>query len=107
MDAYSPRLLDLGLGAMIGKGKLSNETRLAVARNGAVYFAAVGGAGALLSRRIKSAELIAWPELGAEAVMRLVVEDFPAVVAIDGTGRDIYETGPREYLLAASAESGA
>jgi fumarate hydratase subunit beta len=104
MNPYSPILIKMGLGAIIGKGRLSEETRIALAENGSVYFAAVGGAGALLSQSIKSAEVIAWPEVGAEAVMRLVVRDFPAIVAIDAEGRDLYKTGPEAYLSGIGVE---
>jgi len=98
MNPYSPTLIRLGLGAILGKGKLNEETRLAIAANGAVYFAAVGGAGALLSRCIKSAEIIAYPDLGAEAIRRLEISDLPAIVVIDSLGNDLYKTGPEEYL---------
>ena len=90
MDPYTPRLLDLGLGGMIGKGARSGEVRDAIVRNGAVYFAAVGGAGALLSHCIKSAEVVAWEDLGPEAVRRLEIESMPVVVAIDSRGNDVY-----------------
>lgn len=91
MDRYTPRLLDLGLRAMIGKGRRSPEVVAAMVRRGAVYFAAVGGAGALLSRCIRSARVVAYEDLGPEAVRALVLEDFPAVVAIDARGRDLYD----------------
>ena len=90
MDAYTPQLLDLGLKGMIGKGRRSEEVREAIVRNRAIYFAAVGGAGALLSKCIKSAETIAYEDLGAEAVLRLEVEEFPAIVAIDREGNSVY-----------------
>ena len=90
MDKYTPRLLDLGLGAMIGKGKRSPEVHEAIIRNGAVYFAAIGGAGALLSKCIKACEVIAYDDLGTEAVRKLIVEDFPCIVVIDTNGRDLY-----------------
>ena len=91
MDKYTPQLLDLGLGAMIGKGKRSQAVLDAIVRNGAVYFAAVGGAGALLSKRILSSEVIAYDDLGTEAVRRLEVQDFPAVVVVDCEGENLYE----------------
>ncbi len=98
MDRYTPRLLDLGMGAMIGKGKRSPEVIDAIVRNGAVYFAAVGGAGALLSKCITSSEVIAYKDLGTEAVRRLTVEDFPVIVVIDSRGNNLYETAVKEYM---------
>ncbi|MDR0839166.1 MAG: Fe-S-containing hydro-lyase [Oscillospiraceae bacterium] len=98
MDAYAPRLLRLGQLGMIGKGARSAEVADAVRETGAVYFGAVGGAGALLSECVKSSEVVAFDELGAEAVHRLVVEDFPAVVVIDSGGRNLYEEGRAAYL---------
>lgn len=98
MDAYTPPLLDLGLKGMIGKGKRSPEVIEAIKRNGAVYFGAIGGAGALLAKCIKKAEVIAYDDLGAEAVRRLEVENLPAVVVIDSEGRNLYEEGRRSYL---------
>ncbi len=97
MDKYAPVLLDLGLKGMIGKGKRSQGVRDAVVRNGAVYFAAVGGAGALLSRSIISSEVIAYEDLGTEAIRRLEVKDFPVIVVMDAEGNDLYETAVREY----------
>lgn len=97
MDAYAPRLLALGNLGMIGKGRRSREVVEAMKEAGAVYFGATGGAGALLSRCITSAEVAAWPDLGAEALMRLEVKDFPAVVVIDSLGNDLYDIGPRQY----------
>ncbi|MBQ8971359.1 MAG: Fe-S-containing hydro-lyase [Lachnospiraceae bacterium] len=91
MDKYTPQLLDLGLKGMIGKGKRAGEVKEAIVRNGAVYFAAVGGAGALLSKCIKESEVIAYEDLGAEAVRKLYVEDFPVIVVFDSTGADLYE----------------
>lgn len=91
MDSYTPQLLDLGLKGMIGKGRRSKEVHEAIVRNGAVYFAAIGGAGALLSRCITSAEVIAYDDLGTEAIRRLTVKDFPAIVVIDSTGKDLYD----------------
>ena len=90
MDRYTPELLDLGMSAMIGKGKRSQEVRDAIVRNGAVYLAAIGGAGALLSRAIVDAEVIAYEDLGTEAIRKLTVKDFPAIVVFDSTGRDLY-----------------
>lgn len=98
MDRYTPRLLDLGMGAMIGKGKRSPEVIDAIVRNGAVYFAAVGGAGALLSKCITSSVVIAYKDLGTEAVRRLTVEDFPVIVVIDSRGNNLYETAVKEYM---------
>ena len=97
MDKYAPALLDLGLGAMIGKGKRTQAVKDAIVRNDAVYFAAVGGAGALLSKCIKKAEVIAYDDLGAEAIRRLEVEDFPVIVVIDCEGNNLYETAIKEY----------
>ena len=97
MDKYAPSLLDMGLKGMIGKGKRSREVKDAIVRNGAVYFAAVGGAGALLSRSITASELIAYEDLGTEAIRRLTVENFPVIVVIDSEGNDLYETAVKEY----------
>lgn len=97
MDKYAPRLLDLGLKGMIGKGKRSNEVKDAIVRNGAVYFAAVGGAGALLSRSIVDSEVIAYDDLGTEAIRKLTVKNFPAIVVIDAEGNNLYETAILEY----------
>ena len=97
MDKYAPALLDLGLKGMIGKGKRTQEVREAVVRNGAVYFAAVGGAGALLSRSIISSQVIAYDDLGTEAVRKLEVKDFPVIVVMDARGNDLYETAVRKY----------
>ena len=93
MDKYAPTLLDLGQKAMIGKGKRSKEVIDAMIRNKAVYFAAVGGAGALLSKCIKESEVICYDDLGAEAIRKLYVEDFPAIVVIDKDGNNLYEKG--------------
>jgi fumarate hydratase subunit beta len=103
MDPFTPRLLSLGLRGMIGKGKRSKEVVKAMLKTGAVYFGAPGGAGALLSGRITSSEIIAFGDLGAEAVRRLALEDFPVTVIIDSAGNDLYETGRRAYLKAAEA----
>lgn len=97
MDKYAPDLLDLGLKGMIGKGKRSQAVKDAIVRNGAVYFAAVGGAGALLSQRIKSSEVIAYDDLGTEAIRKLEVENFPVIVVIDSEGDNLYETAIKEY----------
>lgn len=97
MDKYAPDLLDLGLIGMIGKGKRSEAVREAVMRNGAVYFAAVGGAGALLSRAILSSEVIAYDDLGTEAIRKLTVKDFPVIVVIDSEGNNLYERAIEEY----------
>ena len=91
MDKYAPDLLDLGLKGMIGKGKRTDAVKAAIVRNEAVYFAAVGGAGALLSKCITSSEVIAYDDLGTEAVRKLTVKDFPVIVVIDSDGRDLYE----------------
>lgn len=97
MDKYAPSLLDLGLRGMIGKGKRSEAVREAIVRNGAVYFAAVGGAGALLSKSILSSEVIAYDDLGTEAIRKLEVKDFPVIVVIDKDGNNLYETAIKEF----------
>lgn len=97
MDKYAPELLDMGLGAMIGKGKRNQAVVDAIIRNGSVYFAAIGGAGALLSKCIKESEVIAYDDLGTEAIRRLKVEDFPVIVVIDCEGNNLYETAIKEY----------
>lgn len=97
MDKYAPQLLDLGLGAMVGKGKRSQAVIDAIVRNGSVYFAAVGGAGALLSKCITSAEVVAYDDLGTEAIRKLTVENFPAIVVIDSEGNNLYETAIKVY----------
>jgi fumarate hydratase subunit beta len=97
MDEYSPRLIAEGLSGMIGKGARSREVVDAMVKHGCVYFVAVGGAGALLARHIKNAELVAYEDLGAEAIRRLTVERFPAIVANDLTGADIYKEGFKSY----------
>jgi fumarate hydratase subunit beta len=97
MDKYTPYLLELGLKGMIGKGSRGEGVKDAIKKNKAVYFAAIGGAGALISKAIRKADVIAYPELGTEAVMRLEVEDFPAVVANDIYGGDLYQTGVEKY----------
>lgn len=98
MDAYSPRLLDLGQRVMIGKGNRSPDVVGAIVRNGAVYLAAMGGAGALMGACVRSARLVCWEDLGCEAVRDLEVEDMPLIVAIDSLGKNIYESGPAAYL---------
>lgn len=97
MDKYAPKLLDLGLKGMIGKGKRTQEVKEAIIRNQAVYFAAVGGAGALLSKCIKKSEVVAYDELGTEAIRKLEVENFPVIVVIDKDGNNLYETSTLEY----------
>ncbi|MBE5940465.1 MAG: Fe-S-containing hydro-lyase [Lachnospiraceae bacterium] len=96
MDKYAPELLDLGLKGMIGKGKRKTEVKEAIIRNKAVYFAAVGGAGALLSKKITKSEVVAYNELGTEAIRRLEVDKFPVIVVIDNMGNDLYE---KEYII--------
>ena len=98
MDAYSPTLISMGLTGMIGKGKRNADVVNAMKAHGAVYFGAIGGCGALLSRCIKKAEVIAYEDLGAEAIRRLEVENFPVVVIIDSEGNNLYETGMANYL---------
>ena len=98
MDAYSPTLISLGLTGMIGKGKRGPEVVNAMKEHFAVYFGAIGGCGALLSRCIKKAEVIAYDDLGAEAIRRLEVEDFPAIVIIDSLGNNLYQSGRADYL---------
>ena len=97
MDKYAPRLLDLGQKAMIGKGKRTKEVIDAIIRNHAVYFAAIGGAGALLSKCIKKSEVICYDDLGAEAIRKIEVENFPVIVVVDATGNNLYETAILEY----------
>ncbi|MDR2044743.1 MAG: Fe-S-containing hydro-lyase [Clostridium sp.] len=101
MDRYTPALLELGLKGMIGKGRRSKEVKEAIVRNKAVYFAAVGGAGALLSKSILSSEVLAYGDLGTEAIYRLEVKDFPVIVVIDGNGHDLYETAAQQYCARA------
>ena len=97
MDKYAPKLLDLGLGGMIGKGKRSKAVSDAIVRNGSVYFAAIGGAGALLSKAIVESEVVAYDDLGTEAIRKLKVEKFPAIVVIDSKGNNLYETADKLY----------
>ena len=98
MDAYSPRLLDLGQSIMIGKGGRNKAVQEAVVRNGAVYLAALGGAGALMAASVEELEVICWEDLGCEAVRRLQVKDFPLTVILDSHGGNLYESGPAAYL---------
>lgn len=97
MDKYAPRLLDMGMVGMIGKGKRTKEVADAVVRNGGVYFAAVGGAGALLSKCILSSEVVAYEDLGTEAVRKLTVKNFPVIVVMDSRGNNLYETASEEW----------
>lgn len=97
MDRYTPELLDLGMGAMIGKGKRSKDVIDAIVRNGSVYFAAIGGAGALLSKCIKESAVVAYDDLGTEAIRKLRVENFPVIVVIDSEGNNLYETALLKY----------
>ena len=98
MDKYTPLLLRKGLAGMIGKGKRSEEVRRTMMEQGAVYFAAVGGAGALLSKCIKSAEVVAYEDLGTEAIRKLTVERLPVIVVMDSSGNNLYESAVSEYL---------
>jgi fumarate hydratase subunit beta len=100
MDDYSPKLLNLGLRGMIGKGERSAEVIGAMVKNKAVYFAAIGGAAALIGKCVKKVELVAYEELGAEAIRRFEVEDMPVVVVIDSEGNNLYEIGRQNYLKA-------
>lgn len=97
MDKYTPTILGLGVTGMVGKGYRSQEVVDSIVKNGAVYMVAIGGAGALISKTIKKYEVLAYPELGPEAVARLTVEDFPAIVAIDSEGNSFYEVGQKPY----------
>ena len=99
MDKYTPGLLDLGLKGMIGKGKRSQSVKEALIRNKGVYFAAVGGAGALLYKAIISSEVIAYEDLGTEAIRKLEVKDFPVIVVMDSEGNDLYETAVKEFSI--------
>ena len=100
MDKYTPLLLDNGLNGMIGKGKRSKEVIGSIVKNKAVYFAAVGGAGALLSKCIKKSEVIAYEDLGTEAIRKMEVEDFPVIVVIDSEGNNLYETAVENFKKA-------
>lgn len=97
MNGFAPRLLDLGLVGIIGKGQMDDQVREAICRNGACYFAAVGGAGALIARCIQTAEVIAFDDLGCESVKRMTIQDLPLTVAMDCQGSSLYETGRAEY----------
>lgn len=99
MDAYAPRLIDLGLKVMIGKGQRSPEVLEAIRRNQGVYLAATGGAGALIARCVQDCTVIAFPELGPEAIFRLIVKDLPLITAADALGNDLYAAGPAKYRL--------
>ncbi|NLW17495.1 MAG: Fe-S-containing hydro-lyase [Firmicutes bacterium] len=99
MDPYSPTLLELGLKGMIGKGKIAPEVIEALKEHGAVYFGAVGGAAALISKSIKKVEVVCYEDLGAEAIHRFYVEKFPATVVVDSEGNNLYETEPLKYSL--------
>lgn len=105
MDKYTPELLDLGLKGMIGKGKRSGEVKDAIRRNKAVYFAAIGGAGALLSKSITKSEVVAYDDLGTEAIRKLEVRDFPVIVVIDSDGNDLYETAAETYCKQSGGEA--
>lgn len=104
MDAYAPTLLRMGLAGMIGKGARSDAVVDAMRETGAVYFAAIGGAGALIASCVESAELVCWEDLGSEAVRRLTVRELPLSVAIDSTGGDLYRIGPAAYRAARQAQ---
>lgn len=97
MDKYAPRLMDLGQRVMIGKGKRTQAVVDAMKRNGCVYFAAIGGAGALISKCITSSEVLAYDDLGAEAIRLLTIKDLPVFVVIDSEGNNLYETAVKEY----------
>lgn len=97
MDKYAPALLDLGLKGMIGKGARSQAVIDSIVKNNCVYFAAIGGAAALIAKSIKSEELLCYEDLGTEAIRRYTVEDFPCIVAIDSEGNNVYETEPKKY----------
>ena len=97
MDKFAPDLLDLGQAGMIGKGKRNQAVKDSIVKNGAVYFAAVGGAGALLSKAIIASETIAYNDLGTEAIRKLAVKDFPVIVVIDSKGNDLYESATKDY----------
>ena len=99
MDAYAPKLIELGLGGMIGKGLRSDEVVSAMVKYEAVYFGAIGGAAALIAKRIVKEEIVAFPELGPEAIRKLEVRDFPATVIIDACGNNLYESGKKKYRV--------
>lgn len=98
MDRYTPTLLDMGMRAMIGKGKRSQAVQEAIVRNHSVYLAAIGGAGALLSKCIIDSQVVAYEDLGTEAIRKLTVKDFPAIVVIDSKGNNLYETAAKQYV---------
>ncbi|MDR1554649.1 MAG: Fe-S-containing hydro-lyase [Campylobacteraceae bacterium] len=98
MDKYTPAILDLGVVGMIGKGYRSKDVIDSIIKNGAVYMVAIGGAGALIAKTIKKYEVLAYPELGPEAIAKLTVENFPAIVAIDSEGNNFYEAGQKPYI---------
>jgi fumarate hydratase subunit beta len=98
MDAYAPKLIELGLSGMVGKGMRNDEVISAMVKHGAVYFGALGGAGALIARSIISEEIIAFPDLGTEALRKLQVKDFPAIVVIDSYGENLYVSGRQKYI---------
>lgn len=98
MDAYAPRLLEVGLRGMIGKGSRSATVVDSIVKNGAVYFAAIGGAAALIAKSIHAAEIVAYEDLGAEAIRKLEVKDFPVTVVVDSEGNDLYQIGRERYL---------
>lgn len=104
MDAYTPRLLQMGLRGMIGKGMRDEAVRQAMQRYGAVYFGAVGGAAALISRHIKKSEVVAYPDLGPEAIHRFTIEHFPVIVLMDAHGGNLYASGPAQYAQPEKAE---
>ena len=97
MDKYTPKLLDMGLCGMIGKGRRSQQVIDAMIRNGSVYFAAIGGAGALLSKTIVASEVVTYEDLGTEAIRRLTIKEFPAIVVIDAKGNNLYDTAQKEF----------
>ena len=97
MDKYTPDLLDIGMGGIVAKGKRSQAVLDSIVKNQSVYFAAIGGAGALLSKAIKSSEVVAYDDLGTEAIRKLEVEDFPVIVVIDSQGNNLYETAIKEF----------
>lgn len=99
MDAYAPLLIEQGLKGMIGKGARSEKVVQAMQKHGAVYFGAIGGAAALIARSIQEATIVAYPDLGPEAIYRLVVKDFPAIVVNDSFGGDLYQEGKKQYAL--------
>lgn len=105
MDSYSPRLLDLGQRVMIGKGARNQAVQEAVLRNGAIYLAALGGAGALMASSVESLEVICWEDLGCEAVRKLTVKNFPLTVILDAHGGNLYESGPAAYLAQQTKQS--